>query len=562
MSNLPGGAVSGRQSDKIQIQMINIRSARSNLDLYVASLLKPGTNVIILTETWLYSHNEFLATIPGFVSHFASNDRYRSGGVAIFVRNHLVSSKIDFQSRACDLLLVELIYGRSKLRIAAIYRSPSQNMSDPIEFVNHDIVNLLGGFGVGCDCLIMGDINLSLLSPSSITQDYLQLVCTHGFHNLNDSIPTRIEGTTSSLIDHVFAKLASLTLRDFAVVDSEGVSDHKLISLELEGRPIADARGVTRRVDYFALEESIGHSDWSPVLQADDPHSKSARFQDICAKALRENTVISITKSRNRPLKEWMTPGLVKAIRKRSRLYRKYKAENTMQSRILYEAYHCRLRRLIKRVKSAYMREKFREAEGSALSSWRLVNSLIRGVTKSPKIVPDLVGADVDSINSFFAELGVRTARAIDGNGDPLRDLPPRKNSNFPGFSTPTELEIKILLKEINPRKSTGPDGLPAKLFKTCCESLAAPIHHLIESIISTGIYPDNLKLSLLHPVHKGGTMAEISNYRPISLLPITNKVIERVLASQLSRYVEDNNLLSENQYGFRIGRNCEQAAI
>ena len=80
--------------------------------------------------------------------------------------------------------------------------------------------------------------------------------------------------------------------------------------------------------------------------------------------------------------------------------------------------------------------------------------------------------------------------------------------------------------------------------------------------MLYTGIFPNALKMSKTIPLFKKGDASNMSNYMPISLLPTISKVFERVIYSQLYHYFNNNNLLSEQQYGFRAHHSTELAAV
>ena len=81
---------------------------------------------------------------------------------------------------------------------------------------------------------------------------------------------------------------------------------------------------------------------------------------------------------------------------------------------------------------------------------------------------------------------------------------------------------------------------------------------------MKTGIFPNKLKLAKVIPIYKKDYPTQVTNYRPISLLPVLSKVglIEKNIAKQLSGYFEDNQLFNQNQYGFRPGHSTEHAAL
>ena len=79
---------------------------------------------------------------------------------------------------------------------------------------------------------------------------------------------------------------------------------------------------------------------------------------------------------------------------------------------------------------------------------------------------------------------------------------------------------------------------------------------------MKTGIFPNKLKLAKVIPIYKKDDPTQVTIYRPISLLPVLSKVIEKTIAKQLSGYFEDNKLFNQNQYGFRPGHSTEHAAL
>ena len=80
--------------------------------------------------------------------------------------------------------------------------------------------------------------------------------------------------------------------------------------------------------------------------------------------------------------------------------------------------------------------------------------------------------------------------------------------------------------------------------------------------MITTGVFPDSLKVSKIIPLFKKGDSSLLSTYRPISLLPTISKIFERILHNQLYEYFDNNYLLAEQQYGFRSNHSTEYAAV
>ena len=114
--------------------------------------------------------------------------------------------------------------------------------------------------------------------------------------------------------------------------------------------------------------------------------------------------------------------------------------------------------------------------------------------------------------------------------------------------------EILSLIRNLNTAKAFGPDNISAKMLQICDNSIVLPISLIYNNIITTGIYPDLWKLANVIPVHKKGDKQNVTNYRPISLLPICGKMFEKIVFNQLYSYFVSNDLITKNQSGFRAG--------
>ena len=91
-------------------------------------------------------------------------------------------------------------------------------------------------------------------------------------------------------------------------------------------------------------------------------------------------------------------------------------------------------------------------------------------------------------------------------------------------------------------------------MIKLCADSICLPLQIIFQNIIDTGIFPDQWKEANVTPVHKKKDKQTVSNYRPISLLPLFAKVFERIVFKNLYNYLKLNNLITVNQSGFTPG--------
>jgi len=100
------------------------------------------------------------------------------------------------------------------------------------------------------------------------------------------------------------------------------------------------------------------------------------------------------------------------------------------------------------------------------------------------------------------------------------------------------------------------------ELLKLIADLIVTPLCKIINHSFSTGIFPDALKVSKVVPIHKGGTMEDLNNYRPISLLSIFDKLVEKLMHKRLYNFLELHNILFMNQFGFRKNNSTSFALI
>ena len=117
--------------------------------------------------------------------------------------------------------------------------------------------------------------------------------------------------------------------------------------------------------------------------------------------------------------------------------------------------------------------------------------------------------------------------------------------------------EIKDLIKILKTNKAHGHDGISVKMIKLCGDEVCAPLLIIFNNILKTGVYPSQWKLANVTPVHKKKDKQTVSNYRPISLLPIFDKIFERIIFKNLYNFLIENDLITKHQSGFRPGDSC-----
>ena len=132
-------------------------------------------------------------------------------------------------------------------------------------------------------------------------------------------------------------------------------------------------------------------------------------------------------------------------------------------------------------------------------------------------------------------------------------------SQNFHFKHIPTK-EVENIIKSLKPKNSSGYDAISTKLLKVSSAFIISPLTYICNKSISSGIFPDRLKYTMVKPLHKKGDRLNVSNYRPISLLSSFSKVFEKVMYNQLQDHLMKFNILAKEQFGFRINSSTYKA--
>ena len=186
------------------------------------------------------------------------------------------------------------------------------------------------------------------------------------------------------------------------------------------------------------------------------------------------------------------------------------------------------------------------------------------------KIVLDIGGAkcfDLRAVASRFNQFFVNVARALVGLlPGPLLEFSPR-SALFQGFYREKGIHrdsFELLpvsrrfvldqLVGLKLGKSTGLDGIAVRFLKDGAVLLADPLCHIVNLSITSEVVPSGMKEARVTPLFKKGSRLDCGNYRPVSILNVLSKILERSVHGQLVGYLTKRKVLSESQSGFRPG--------
>lgn len=200
------------------------------------------------------------------------------------------------------MCMVEFRVDGKKIQLAGVYRSPSTNQSDRSNFCKEAVGRILNRFDRSAECFFMGDLNICLLNPDPVVDEYTEEIARFGFILLHDSMLTRVTETTSSLIDHVMHRNVVGSNHLLNTLDSKGVSDHYLIDIKFFLDTVCHERSaplVYKRIDYDLLRSK----DWSAAEDAASPTEALRILQEACVRLTTESSSQLMVRRRFAPIK-------------------------------------------------------------------------------------------------------------------------------------------------------------------------------------------------------------------------------------------------------------------
>ena len=91
---------------------------------------------------------------------------------------------------------------------------------------------------------------------------------------------------------------------------------------------------------------------------------------------------------------------------------------------------------------------------------------------------------------------------------------------------------------------------------------MCEPLKYLFNLSIEKGVLPNGLEIARVTPIYKGESSSDVSNYRPISVLPCFSKILEHIMYNRLYKYLIENNILYSKQFGFQNGHSTDHTVV
>ena len=201
----------------------------------------------------------------------------------------------------------------------------------------------------------------------------------------------------------------------------------------------------------------------------------------------------------------------------------------------------------------------FNKLKPNSKEFWKAIKIVQNKKSSIPILIGD-ISSDIDKVNVLNAHF----SNCFNPTVLPLcdDDISTCNPDGCPKDLLCCDEEILALLKNLEVKKASGMDGISAHMLKATAHSIAPAITQLFNISIRLGRIPDAWKAARVTPIPKGGDANDPKNYRPISLLPIISKPLERHMYAVLLNHLDHSHPISNCQWGFTAGKSTTGALV
>ena len=520
-------------------------------------------------------------------------DRNRNGGgVACYIRQNINYNKKDIFPDSIENIVVDILLPKTKpFTVCTLYRPPVQyNFVDDIND-NFDKLS-----PESTDIFILGDMNINILKNGvnflkrttclngstpieTILKKYKTFCSSFSLLQIINS-PTRVTSNTSSLIDHILTN-ANDKISNSGVIDV-GLSDHQLIFCTrklLKTKFNFHKKIKCRSFKNYNSEifiQRLRESNFSNYSCFNDINEAYNDFSAKLLSAINKSAPLKERRIKNNN-EEWFDGEILDAILTRDKVLKKFKKTKLPADELCYKQSKYFLQNLILNKKKTFFGDKLKETIGRPKELWKNLRDL--GLPKTVSTTSATICLKSNDTLSFDLQKNVEIFKDFYSSlaDSLLKKLPnaPLKfdktffsacyqkfeKNNFKFSKTSVE-HVQQLLMDINPTKSAGIDNISGRFIKDGASILSLPITQICNLSIKLSSFPTRCKIAKLKPIFKKGSKTDPQNYRPISLLPLISKVIEKVIHDQTQSYLSENDILYKYQSGFRSNHSTNSCLV
>ena len=315
------------------------------------------------------------------------------------------------------------------------------------------------------------------------------------------------------------------------------------------------------------MDKKLSCVDWSSL----SPDECADIYNTILQSVLNDHAPLKEKTFVERELQPWINEEILSSKRLRRKYERRWRRTRLTVDRIVYTDQCHVVQSLIEKTKTKYYQDIIEDCNGDQGKLFNIVNNFLGRNRNKGLPSAESQKTLANSISKYFvqkiADLRDNLAK-MESSTKPLSCPPIQSLLKHPEitlscFSKVTEKEVEKIIKKSN-KTSCDLDPIPTKILNTILPVVLPAITAIINQCLLTGEFPKSFKSAIVKPLLKkaGLDVDVLKHYRPVSNLSFLSKIVESVIACQLLKHMNDNNLLEEMQSAYKAKHSTESAMV
>lgn len=494
------------------------------------------------------------------------SDRRARGGVATYINKDFTSEEIVLNNTDLEVVLVKIFYPM-ELYICNLYLPP--NLRVTTTEINNIIRQIPGNF------LLVGDFNAHSQTWNCKHLDVRgqiieNVITSNDLNIINNQQPTHfnISNGSTSTIDLAICTPRINTLFEFNVLYDLCGSDHFPICIHL----VTNDDNIPTKRSKWVLDKADWASFSREVIFDNNILSKNINnIYDHIQEKINLSALQNISKSSELVHKKnvpWWSQEISETIKSRKKALKKFKINPTNENLQSFRKLRAKSRQLI-RIKKRESWQKFTSTINANINPsrvWSSIKAICNKKSSQNVNILQINSQNITKVSDIATILGTHFMNiSLSSNYSDtfnLHKLDIENNLHLRDSFNDEVYNSEITFAELEHALSTckgsspGPDGIPYIMIKKLSNESKSFILTFFNKIWSEQCFPEKWGEALVIPILKPNkNKLKPESYRPISLTNCLCKVMEKIINKRLVWYLETNNILYNNQYGFRKNR-------
>jgi hypothetical protein len=407
-----------------------------------------------------------------------------------------------------------------------------------------------------------------------LAEQLAQRIMAQGVSQLVRGATRSWPGQADSCLDLIFTNQPQKTSE---VLIQSTTSDHNYIQVPRSTKGLkTQPRYVLKRSYRNFCEkdflQEVERINWLPLYLSEDPNVAARLFEENLGSVLDRFAPLQMIQTRNH-FAPWLSEDTKSLMAERSRLREVAVSGQAEEDWASFRQLRNKVNRKVKEEKVEWQRDKLKQCEGNPKKIWGNVQGWLgwkscSAPTKlySKDTIETSPKKNAEIMNNYFINKVRRICAELPPPAaDPLATLRRMMRGCPTTFQfTPVGPDtVSEIISSLKSSKSCGLDNVDSYILMLLRELITAPITHIVNLSLSSGVYPASYKVGKVVPLYKGkGDTLEPAAYRPVCLLPVASKIIERCVFLQMVGYMEGNSYFHPNHHGFRAGHSTATALL